>query len=202
MQAFCYWGFFCLLLLFFNNTFYDKFLCQPFWPQQHIEMSSLEKTNKQKNDTKQTKKTLQCFLYFICLALLFRTKCPPQSKYNILLTLFFYNSIPSLKILYISFSNTISILDIMSISLKANKLYNTKSPPCYLINAFQDWVKFILIGICLTDHKIYFLKEIHGCQQLSRTQIFFFRPQAMSTISQCQVKSYKIEKKGNVVLYC
>lgn len=136
MQAFCYWGFFCLLLLFFNNTFYDKFLCQPFWPQQHIEMSSLEKTNKQKNDTKQTKKTLQCFLYFICLALLFRTKCPPQSKYNILLTLFFYNSIPSLKILYISFSNTISILDIMSISLKANKLYNTKSPPCYLINAF------------------------------------------------------------------
>lgn len=56
MQAFCYWGFFGLLLLFFNNTFYDKFLCQPFWPQQHIEMSSLEKTNKQKNDTKQTKK--------------------------------------------------------------------------------------------------------------------------------------------------
>lgn len=147
-------------------------------------------------------KTLQRFLYFICLALLFRTECPPQSKYNILLTLFFYNSIPSLKILYISFSNTISILEIISISLKANKLYNTKSPPCDLINAFQDWVKFILIGFCSTDHKIYFLKEIHSCQQLSRTQIFFFRPQAMSTISQCQVKSYKIEKKGNVVLYC
>lgn len=139
---------------------------------------------------------------FHLLGLLFRTQCPSKSKYNILLTLFFYNSILSLEILYISLSNSISILGIMSISLKANKLYNTKSPTHDLINAFQDQVKFILIGICLIDHKIYFLKEIHSCQQLSRTCIFFFRPQAMSTVSQCRVKSYKIETKGNVVLYC
>lgn len=61
----------------------------------------------------------------------------------------------------------------MSIFVKVNKCCSIKLFFCDLINVFEDWVKFIFIGICFIDYTICFRGNIELLVVIKDIDFFF-----------------------------